>query len=462
MTQKEAELILLEVLLHTQNSRADYFRIKAAEGNHDPVTFLRDLMDAYKRIEEYVNSFNYDEWSLDEKGEKIFFKKTLNLFNATSGKVIGYLDHENIYWLLKPLHEFGQKVINERQREIDNSKEKIIDLVLQNIKQTILESKEKKQEIKSLIDNEKPMKNAIPKIEIDFASKLPRVIADFLYRGISGKPLFIHVNFNENIDFYSFSANWELLKLKMEDGMIKDEAGNQLTFATILPYLEAYSLGFLEGFNELEQQINSGLFASDEIKARKVIEFSDTWRSGWFPEQAGDGKPGLYITKELWHNAGIEAGHFYKAWYIITDNHEPFLKYFEKEKLTGVKSFTWTGSPAQKEALWQALKDAGYIAGTTKEAFTAIFSDELIGCRAIKWRASNRLLSYLFNQMYASNLIAKEWQSIIEKYKLFLNKSGKYLTAQDLASALSETNAKDLQPKGYEKIDKILENIKTV
>jgi len=133
----------------------------------------------------------------------------------------------------------------------------------------------------------------------------------------------------------------------------------------------------------------------------------------------------------------------------------------EKKQEFKIKSLSWTGNKVQLEKLWQALKAAGYIDPSIDfKSITAIFSDELTGCKAIKWKASNRLLSYLFNQMYASNLIAKEWQTIIGKYRLFQNKSGKYLTAQDLSTALSETNTKDLNPIGYEKIDEILKNLK--
>jgi hypothetical protein len=141
----------------------------------------------------------------------------------------------------------------------------------------------------------------------------------------------------------------------------------------------------------------------------------------------------------------------------------------EEEKLTPTgkvaQSFTWTGSPAQLEELRQALMNDGYIdQGTTKEAFTAIFADELNQCKPIQWRCSNRLISYLFDQMYMQGYIVKEWQSIIEKCQLFKSRTGKTLKAGDLASALSEINDqnKGLNPKGSDKIDTILKNLKTL
>lgn len=68
----------------------------------------------------------------------------------------------------------------------------------------------------------------------------------------------------------------------------------------------------------------------------------------------------------------------------------------EAEKLSDNKpnkSFSWTGSPKQLEALCQALKDAGYIdPKTTKEAFIAIFSgiDIDINFKRVTWICVNR------------------------------------------------------------------------
>lgn|GEM_PF-2259823 len=225
------------------------------------------------------------------------------------------------------------------------------------------------------------MKTAIPRIKIDLASSLPKEIENFIFRNetkLGGDQLFLHVHFNENIDFFTFSKDWELLKVCIKEGMIKDKARNPLTLETIKPYLESYSAGFAKGFHGFEQQISSGMFTSDEIKARKIYEAASPWRCGGFPERGGDGKSGTYITKELWHDAGIKAGHFYKAWYIIADNHELFIKYFKNSEL-GARSFKWNGNDEQKKALCQVLKDKGYIhPDTTNKAFTAIFSGQLI------------------------------------------------------------------------------------
>jgi hypothetical protein len=140
----------------------------------------------------------------------------------------------------------------------------------------------------------------------------------------------------------------------------------------------------------------------------------------------------------------------------------------EEEKLkkpTGkvIQSLFWTGNNEQLQKLHVGLIQNGFIDPMTNyEAFSAIFSDELSQCATIKWRASNKLLSYLFNQMYASHLIVKEWQSVIENFKLFQNKSDKLLTANDLGTALSSINDpyNCLNPRGSKEIDSILKTLR--
>jgi hypothetical protein len=164
----------------------------------------------------------------------------------------------------------------------------------------------------------------------------------------------------------------------------------------------------------------------------------------------------------------------------LSDNYIPFWLSSYQEFLTWLESrksilekplpvrlqaFSWTGNDEQLKKLYDGLTENGFIDPQTDfKDFTAIFAGNLTSCKAIKWRVSNKLLSYLFNQLYSSNFIIKEWQSIIEKFKLFQNKTGKYLTAQDLASALNSINdpLHGLNPKGSEKIDIILKNLKTV
>ena len=176
------------------------------------------------------------------------------------------------------------------------------------------------------------MTRSIPKINIDFASTLPLIIANALYKGNAGSPIFTHVKIGIDIDFYCFKPNWELLIWKIDDKSLNDEEGNPLTWKTVEPFLKDYSRGFQDGYFEFDNLLKEGqYFQNDEIKARKIFEYSNSWRSGPFREQAGNGNPGTYITKDLWYEDGREAGYFYKSWQIIVENHEMFIGYFSEQ-----------------------------------------------------------------------------------------------------------------------------------
>jgi len=135
----------------------------------------------------------------------------------------------------------------------------------------------------------------------------------------------------------------------------------------------------------------------------------------------------------------------------------------DKEFQPGIRSFVWRGSEDQKEALWNALWDAGYIhPDTTKETFIAIFSNDLTQCSPIHWTASNRLIAYLFDRLHKTFITTDQWKNLIEKFNLFINNREKSLKAQDLSTALSAIKDPGFEPRGYKTINTILENIKTV
>lgn len=151
----------------------------------------------------------------------------------------------------------------------------------------------------------------------------------------------------------------------------------------------------------------------------------------------------------------------------IHDNQEEIkglLKNQEAPPPKGLKGFSWwAGTDSQIELLFQELKDKGYIAQNTYfKTFTDIFSGSLAKCKPLQWRCFNREIVYLFSQLDNYNLLSThEWQSIIGKYKLFINKKGNFMKANDLSSALTEINklyGGEL-PKRYYKIDKILRNL---
>jgi hypothetical protein len=74
---------------------------------------------------------------------------------------------------------------------------------------------------------------------------------------------------------------------------------------------------------------------------------------------------------------------------------------------------------------------------TLSEFFNALQGSEPLE-KPLKWLKSNRDLAYLLKQMFGYKMINnKEWQSVLEKRSLFLNKDNKLLNAQDIAQAIA-------------------------
>lgn len=158
---------------------------------------------------------------------------------------------------------------------------------------------------------------------------------------------------------------------------------------------------------------------------------------------------------------------FFKADVIQIEKYKLFLKaeIERTEKSTNLrpakkntaKSYQWQGD-AEKELpkLYQMLiRDEIIDEQTDLKDFKATFTGQPTETiKPIKWTNSNRLLAYFLDTAFNS----QDWQSIAGNGKLFLNYKGKILTANDLSVAKKGFDFG--KPKGYEKIDKILSEIK--
>lgn len=139
---------------------------------------------------------------------------------------------------------------------------------------------------------------------------------------------------------------------------------------------------------------------------------------------------------------------------------------FKQSKPKEVKlptSFNWKGMPEQLDELYRQLIEIEPRIETTPDTFKMAFSKDLkVFNQPIKWNETIRLLAYFFDNLYREQLIgSNKWQSIIERYKLFINRDNKPVTANDLSVAKSEYNSYGLQ-KGKEKINKLLKEVKNI
>lgn len=113
MKPKEIELILIEGLFHTPETRIDFYLSKAKENNCKPFNFCLALFEAYKRLNKYVNSYEPNTWAESEDGTKEPIKRTINLLHFTNGLFKGTLHDENITGLLSGLTELTKQVKDE-------------------------------------------------------------------------------------------------------------------------------------------------------------------------------------------------------------------------------------------------------------------------------------------------------------------------------------------------------------
>lgn len=123
MTANEFQQILIEGLIHTDDSRTEFYLIKAKEHGYIPLTFFNGLHAAYQELRKYVNSYHYDSWTINEvTGEKIYPKKTINLNHLPNAKFNGILDHENTLVLAQSLYELGNIVVSHNTKIPDKWK----------------------------------------------------------------------------------------------------------------------------------------------------------------------------------------------------------------------------------------------------------------------------------------------------------------------------------------------------
>ncbi|WP_270410848.1 hypothetical protein [Bacteroides eggerthii] len=135
-------------------------------------------------------------------------------------------------------------------------------------------------------------------------------------------------------------------------------------------------------------------------------------------------------------------------------------KYTEPEpiKVVGKSNpFKSTLTPQMIKILAKGVNEVQiFTTEVTPDILSCFFSCTLDG---VLKSNNTRLLAYLMAQLCLYNHITYEWQSVIANGKFILGKvKGKPLTRTDLSSA--NDSAKCIPPKGYEIIDKYIEQLK--
>ncbi|HMG67776.1 MAG TPA: hypothetical protein VK588_08825 [Chitinophagaceae bacterium] len=123
---------------------------------------------------------------------------------------------------------------------------------------------------------------------------------------------------------YPLTLDWEMLQLKIKN---KTEPFNKVSEKQIDKAYHDFANGFKEGYYSFENdKINSKLFKDDTAKAQVIFDIATSWllTDRGFGISHGEGV-GYFGT---WKNAGKEGGYYYRAWYLILENHSVFAPIF--------------------------------------------------------------------------------------------------------------------------------------
>lgn len=144
---------------------------------------------------------------------------------------------------------------------------------------------------------------------------------------------------------------------------------------------------------------------------------------------------------------------------LLLEKNDEKIQKLEKQVLRNEKrlSFNPKSNTAQLETLRKFLIPK-YINSEYENIVECIFSDRNVKIEhPVEWKMSNKLLTYLFEQLISASIINNtEYSNVIEKMSLFKNRFGKLIKAGDLQTAKSVYLAEDKNPIGYEDIDKLI------
>lgn len=122
MTTIEADLILVESLGHSRNSRVEFYKIKAKEMGYSWPVFYKDLIDSLNRLKKTVNTV--ETWGWDENGKFLPVYKTIHLSSFTNGKMNGVIDSDSVKELQ---NSFYSAAIDDAFEYVVNNIDNLVD-----------------------------------------------------------------------------------------------------------------------------------------------------------------------------------------------------------------------------------------------------------------------------------------------------------------------------------------------
>lgn len=130
---------------------------------------------------------------------------------------------------------------------------------------------------------------------------------------------------------YPLMTHWEMIVYKMENA--NDESGyfKQWEKEKVFEAMKEYAKGFQQGYNDFLKDIidnKDNLSSSEAIRFQRIKDyvFNLLHNEPGFSETVGKG---IENTFSRWYEDGKEGGYYYRAWYLILDNHLAFSPLFE-------------------------------------------------------------------------------------------------------------------------------------
>ncbi|MGV8880057.1 MAG: hypothetical protein ACOH2A_13620 [Sphingobacteriaceae bacterium] len=165
----------------------------------------------------------------------------------------------------------------------------------------------------------------------DFFTQIPFEISHSYQFAMNYEKRWERIEFDE-CNFICYKPNWDEFLKMIDVGVVCDTQYQKLTEDSLEPLLKIYSDGFLKGYNEFELVIKNsvGILSSNEYTCSKIFQYIN--KPGNFPVTgiytSYDDDPFNYIEESTWYDDAVQAGYYYKAWYIIVNSPEAFLKFF--------------------------------------------------------------------------------------------------------------------------------------
>ena len=125
---------------------------------------------------------------------------------------------------------------------------------------------------------------------------------------------------------YPPTIEWEFLQYRIQH---KDHPFDKATTEQIDNALRNYAEGFKEGYYNFEQdKITNRLFTNDAIKTQIIFDEATSWllTERGFSTTFGEGTNFF----DQWRQAGKATGYYYRAWYLILENHSLFSPLFQR------------------------------------------------------------------------------------------------------------------------------------